>query len=129
MEIERVRTHSSFEVFDSGDGWEFLFRKPLLAAFNAIDNYRNDTVVIGNKGVIAKLINQLDAAATMAEEVCTDRKLQVQENTKGNKEMFPSREVPTGSHIDNEQVVNIPCIEHKEEKGTIPVTVDPILGE
>ena len=41
MEIKGVRTHSSFEVFDSGDNWEFLFGKPLLAAFNAIHNYKN----------------------------------------------------------------------------------------
>jgi hypothetical protein len=30
FEIEGVKAHRTFEVFDSGGGWSFLFRKPML---------------------------------------------------------------------------------------------------
>lgn len=55
IEIKGVRTHSSFEVFDSGDSWEFLFGKPLLTVFNAVHDYKNDTVTVENKGATATL--------------------------------------------------------------------------
>ena len=59
MEIGGVKTQGSFEVFDSGDSWEFLFGKPLLAAFNAIHEYKTDTVTVESRGSKAVLKNQV----------------------------------------------------------------------
>ena len=55
MEIKGIRVHSSFEVFDSGGNWEFLFGNPLLTAFHAVHKYTFDTVMIENRGRTAVL--------------------------------------------------------------------------
>lgn len=34
--IAGIKTQGEFEVFDSGGGWEFLFRKPMLHAFKVM---------------------------------------------------------------------------------------------
>lgn len=60
MEIEGVHLHGSFEVFESRGNWEFLFGKPLLAAFHAIHDYLTDTVTIENRGLMATLKNQVN---------------------------------------------------------------------
>jgi len=41
-----ARTRVSFEVFDSGGNWAFLFGKPSLEAFKAIHDYGKDIVTI-----------------------------------------------------------------------------------
>lgn len=68
MEIGGVKTHGSFEVFDSGDSWEFLFGKPLLTDFNATHEYKADTVTVENKGLMALLKNQNDTNGIDNEE-------------------------------------------------------------
>ncbi|KAK6992435.1 hypothetical protein R3P38DRAFT_3434496, partial [Favolaschia claudopus] len=44
--IEGVRCEGRFEIFDSGGGWEFLFGKPLQAAFGAVHDYGRDLIDI-----------------------------------------------------------------------------------
>jgi hypothetical protein len=56
--VKGVRREGTFEIFDSGGGWEFLFGKPLQAAFGAIHDYRRDIVDIEVGGVTASLPNQ-----------------------------------------------------------------------
>jgi hypothetical protein len=58
VEIEGVRVEGTFEVFDSGGGWEFLFRKPLQVVFRAVHDYKHDVVEIEANGRRATLVNQ-----------------------------------------------------------------------
>jgi hypothetical protein len=101
MEIEGVRAHGSFEVFDSGNNWEFLLGKPLLTAFNSIHEYKNDTVTIENKGLTATLKNQVDETKeqhkTEPESTTPERR-----NLVGNVETFPQREVHFQLHSNAE---------------------------
>lgn len=60
LEIGGIKAQGSFEVFDSGDSWEFLFGKPLLAAFNSIHEYKTDTVTVESRGITAILKNQIN---------------------------------------------------------------------
>ena len=53
-----VEARGEFEVFDSGGGWAFLFRKPSLCAFKARHNFEDDTVTVtGNNGALTTLGN------------------------------------------------------------------------
>jgi hypothetical protein len=53
-----VEARGEFEVFDSGGGWAFLFRKPLLRAFEARHNFEDDTVTVtGDNGASTTLGN------------------------------------------------------------------------
>ena len=60
MEIKGVMTRGSFEVFDSGNNWDFLFGKTLLTAFNAVHDYKVDEVTVESGGNKATLKNQFD---------------------------------------------------------------------
>ena len=44
--MREVSTDVTFEVFDSGGKWDFLFGKTLLEAFKAIHNYGNDEITL-----------------------------------------------------------------------------------
>ena len=44
----RSCVHGSFEVFDSGGSWRFLFGKPLMRLFKAVHAYEFDTVTISS---------------------------------------------------------------------------------
>ncbi|TFY74871.1 hypothetical protein EWM64_g9142, partial [Hericium alpestre] len=62
IELGDVGVEGSFEVFDSGGGWAFLFGKPLLKAFNAIHDYGTDSVEVrGSDNHTATFSNQLRA--------------------------------------------------------------------
>ena len=61
VELEGIKTQNTFEIFDSGGGWSFLFGKPMLWAFHALHNFRNDTVtLVRNKNQVTVLTNQID---------------------------------------------------------------------
>ena len=49
---------AAFEVFPSGGGWSLLFGKPLLQAFKAIHNYKDDTLRIPCDGGWTVLANK-----------------------------------------------------------------------
>jgi hypothetical protein len=60
IELGNTRVSAGFEVFDSKGGWDFLFGKPLLRLFKAIQDYGADTVTIQhpNTGLKTTLHNQ-----------------------------------------------------------------------
>ena len=59
IEANGISADVSFEVFDSGGKWDFLFGKTLLEMFKAIHTYESDEITIrGGKGN-ATLYNQL----------------------------------------------------------------------
>ncbi|KAG6852110.1 hypothetical protein C0991_003028 [Blastosporella zonata] len=59
IEAGGVQIEASFEVFDSGGSWSFLFGKPLMWLFDAAHFYRRNVVEIGisNLGNIKTLRN------------------------------------------------------------------------
>jgi len=59
IHVEGVETTGTFEVFDSGGGWSFLFGKPLLCAFKAKHDYETDKVTITDSNTTATLRNRI----------------------------------------------------------------------
>jgi hypothetical protein len=57
--IGGIQAAGEFKVFQSGGGWKFLFRKPLLQTFKAVHNYEIDEVSITGIGGTATLCNQI----------------------------------------------------------------------
>ena len=57
IHVEGVEATGTFEVFDSGGGWSFLFGKPLLQAFKAKHDYETDEVTITNGKTTSTLCN------------------------------------------------------------------------
>jgi hypothetical protein len=49
------------EVFDSSGGWSFLFRKPMLQAFKANHDYKQDTIQVRDDQTTAELKNQINS--------------------------------------------------------------------
>ena len=58
MNLGGIRVAITFEVFDSGGNWAFLFGKPSLEAFDVIHNYGNDTVTVTGIGGLITVQNQ-----------------------------------------------------------------------
>ena len=58
IQIAGIKIHGSFLVFNSSGSWAFLFGKPLLTAFKAVHDYRDDTITIHNNNQHAVLINR-----------------------------------------------------------------------
>ncbi|KAF8230723.1 hypothetical protein L208DRAFT_1280521, partial [Tricholoma matsutake] len=50
IQVDNVCVEGSFEVFDSGGSWSFLFGKPLMKAFNAVHYYLKDEVTVAGEG-------------------------------------------------------------------------------
>ena len=42
--VKGMEWKATFEVFKSNGTWAMLFRKPLLKIFNAVHNYKEDTI-------------------------------------------------------------------------------------
>lgn len=113
MEINGVRVHGSFEVFESGGNWDFLLGKPLLTALHAVHEYTFDTVTVESKGTSAVLRNQINItkeAQGEAKTIETEGE-QKQGNVTGSKETLPPREVFTEPPDKNEPLVDIELIE------------------
>ncbi|KAG2352784.1 hypothetical protein BDR07DRAFT_1497656 [Suillus spraguei] len=53
-----------FKVFQSGGGWEFLFRKQLLQTFKAVHDYKVDDVSVTGIGGMTILCNRIPAKET-----------------------------------------------------------------
>ena len=58
IQVEDIKATGMFEVFNSQDGWSFLFGKPLLRAFKAIHDYATDCVTISDGTTVMILRNQ-----------------------------------------------------------------------
>ena len=72
--------HATFEVFPSGKGWSLLFGKPLLQDFEAVQDYKRDTLHIQHGNSWATLSNQ-----------CGE--IESSEEDSGGAETPPSRQV------------------------------------
>ena len=58
IQIAGIKIHGSFLVFNRSGSWAFLFGKPLLTAFKAVHDYRDDTITIHNDNQCAVLTNR-----------------------------------------------------------------------
>ena len=106
MEIGGVKTHSSFEVVDSKDSWEFLFGKPLLTAFKAIHDYSKDTVTVKNEKKTVTLENQITG------------------NSKYNNKNQPKKEAPESDTTRNRDNTPKEVFPNSDENGTDPTHAD-----
>jgi hypothetical protein len=59
VRLGKIKVQGTIEVFDSGGGWLFLFRKPMLQAFKANHNYKQDIIQVRDSHNITKLKNQI----------------------------------------------------------------------
>src|SRR5882762_5174435 len=84
-----VRT--AFEIFPSGKGWSLLFGKPLLQEFEAVHDYKRDTLHIPHDGSWATLPNQCG-------------KMDTNKKHHGGTETPPSRQVQQTSPMNVELV-------------------------
>lgn len=62
IQIDDICIQGSFEVFNSGGSWSFLFGKPLMKAFDTVHYYLEDVVTIRSGGHVTMLCNQIKAA-------------------------------------------------------------------
>ena len=85
-----IRT--AFEIFPSGKGWSLLFGKPLLQEFEAVHDYKQDTLHIPHNGSWATLPNECGETATSAKHL-------------GGAETPPSRQVQQTS-LTSEEPIN-----------------------
>ena len=58
VEVNGISTDVTFEVFDSGGKWGFLFRKTLLEKFKAKHDYETDTITLQGVGGETVIHNQ-----------------------------------------------------------------------
>jgi hypothetical protein len=58
VEVNGVCADVTFEVFDSGGKWDFLFGKKLLETFKAIHDYESDEIKVSGTGGSTTLLNQ-----------------------------------------------------------------------
>src|SRR5277367_5347361 len=120
IEIEGVRARGSFEVFDSGNNWEFLFGKPLLKTFSAIHDYKVDEVVVESRGVRATLRNQINTTPThQAQQTAAE---QEREATPKNGETSAVTTSPENSTTI--PIHNIVGEEHTQEDNTSTETTE-----
>jgi hypothetical protein len=71
---------AAFEIFPSGKGWSLLFGKPLLQEFQAVQDYKRDTLHILHNGSWITLSNKAGEIESSAEH-------------SGGAETPPSRQV------------------------------------
>jgi hypothetical protein len=109
VELDGTTVEGSFEVFDSGGGWDFLFGKRLMTAFAAVHDYAADEVFIPERQLTLR--NQHDIARRQQRQA--RHKPQVQhkekehENKRGDEAQPPLRGVLT-NHINSKlQVVDM----------------------
>ncbi|KIJ91496.1 hypothetical protein K443DRAFT_654402 [Laccaria amethystina LaAM-08-1] len=101
VELGDTTVKGSFEVFDSGSGWDFLFGKTLMTAFEAVHNYAVDEVLVPQHQLT--LQNQHDIAKRhdVGRTSEAQNKEKKRETKKGDKAQSPVRGVPT-NHINRE---------------------------
>ena len=58
IEVGGISMQGTFEVFNGGGSWDFLFRKMLLHEFKAIHNYATDEIELKGLGGTTILRNQ-----------------------------------------------------------------------
>ena len=114
--LGRCTVCMAFKIFPSGKGWSLLFRKPLLQEFEAVHNYKWDTLHIPHNGSWTTLRNKCG-------------KINTNEKHHGGTETPPSRKVQQTSPISIEPVnkqksfiLYIPTEERTRPKATRNIT-------
>ncbi|KAG2338311.1 hypothetical protein BDR05DRAFT_834930, partial [Suillus weaverae] len=96
ININRVKMWGEFEVFDSGGGWGFLLGKPMLQAFEAVHDYKTDTISISDEKSSITIKNQITYPIALHQ---IDGSISLTANIKqweilwGGMETPPSRQV------------------------------------
>ena len=123
VELGSATVAGSFEVFDSGRGWDFLFGKRLMTAFAAVHNYAVDEVFIPEHQLT--LQNQYAICykpqAQHENETCEDK--------KGDKTQSPVRGVPTDLINADLQVINIHALATTPSYGDTEAHEQPTTDE
>lgn len=102
VELEGITVTGSFEIFDSGGGWDFLFGKRLMTVFKAVHDYATDEVFLPAQQ--CTLQNQYNAAYQIA-QTSSEKE---HETKEGDDEQSPMRGVLTKHHPENSQIVDTP---------------------
>ena len=97
VELGGTTVTGSFEVFDSGGGWDFLFGKRLMTAFSAVHDYATDEVFLPARQ--CTLQNQHEAATQPPHE-------KMHETKEGDNAQSPVRGVLIGHHDTSPSVVD-----------------------
>ena len=116
IEVDGVQVDVSFEVFDSGGKWDFLFGKTLLETFKAIHDYQKDEITLHGSRRKATIRNQahfarqLELTKAQPSPICV-----VTESDKpdGDEEVV---EVDTEALKDNEELYTRATQPHKPER-------------
>ena len=58
IEVNGVQANITFEVFDSGGKWDFLFGKKLLETYKAVHDYMKDEITLHGEGKQVTISNQ-----------------------------------------------------------------------
>jgi hypothetical protein len=95
IRIEGVKVRSTFEVFNSGGSWGFLFGKPTLKTFNATHEYTTDTISISDDTQTIRLSNQIaDRRMLQRDEAMQLTLDEKQQRTENIREKARSRTKP-----------------------------------
>jgi hypothetical protein len=143
--IGGIQAAGEFKVFQSGGGWKFLFRKPLLQTFKAVHNYEIDEVSITGIGGTATLCNQIPMKKISTDdtrEVAEVWELEDREKEEAEMEDYQRWVVDSESNIvltqgpteteahaegSSEDIISI-CI--NSDEGSIPLAkLDTLLKE
>ena len=58
IEVNGIKAQVTFEVFDSGGKWDFLFGKTLLETFKAVHNYETEEITLNGTNGTTTIRNQ-----------------------------------------------------------------------
>ena len=109
VELNGTTVEGSFEVFDSGGGWDFLFGKRLMTAFAAVHDYATDEVFIPRHQLTLR--NQHDIATQQRRQASRKpharHKEEEHKDERGDEAKSPVRGVLM-NHVNSEfQVVDV----------------------
>ena len=123
VELGGITVTGSFEVFDSGGGWNFLFGKRLMTAFRAVHNYATDEVFL--PGRQCTLQNQYDAAHQITQAPSEKER----EAKEGDNALSPMRGVLTKNHLEDLQVVDTPMPAETQQQVSEEINEQPPTAE
>jgi hypothetical protein len=114
VEVNGVSTDVTFEVFDSGGKWDFLFGKTLLESFQATHDYKLDEITLQGHGGRTTLRNQIHIVsqlqATHTSPICL-----ITDETQPSEDEDLS-EVDVGVLKDNSKLFTRLTQPHKPER-------------
>jgi transposase InsO family protein len=114
IEVNGVSTTTTFEVFDSGGRWDFLFGKTLLEAFKAVHDYEQDEIKIQGIGGSTTIRNQLKNPNQTQPKIATPICVVTEEPTEEENEQLT--EVNTEGLRNNTDIFTRMTQPHKPER-------------